>query len=150
MVMTFEELAASRRDWISNVLQPWCEQARQSELKRAHDEWNDLAGRVDPTVTLWFWAWRRFPDLINSDLGRFDESAVIRLVLSDGREVTGTPDARASRGGQIVLVCRPVDGSRGFVDAGPFSIDEIVSAERMNPPASPPPPPRQVTELPGD
>src|SRR5688500_2337067 len=71
---TFAELVASRRTWIDNELKPWCAQATVAQLKLAELEWLDIAGRVDPEVTLWAWAWSRFPELVNRDLARIDET----------------------------------------------------------------------------
>ncbi len=118
---TFEDLAASRRDWIETVLRPWCRQASLKQLKQAAMEWNEFAGRVDAHATLWTWAWERHPVLVHDDLPGVDETHEVSVTLHDGRTITGFPDGRASLKGQLVLV-----GTSGNdTGLGPFSIDDI-------------------------
>ncbi|MBX3438903.1 MAG: hypothetical protein KF861_15535 [Planctomycetaceae bacterium] len=107
----FDELAASRRQWIDEVLKPWCREASLKDLRRAEREWGDIAGRVDPQRTLWLWAWSRFPELVAEELAGFDETYVVTLTLRNGEQLTGYPDARRSQGHELVLV--PADGSQG-------------------------------------
>jgi hypothetical protein len=129
-MQTFADLVASRKAWLSDVLAPWCAQASVKDLKRAELEWVDIAGKVDPEKTLWFWAWSRFPDLVNADLAAIDEARKVTVTLRDGRAFTGFPDARQSKLGQLVLVARDPGRSGGHEDHGPYSIDEIVTVVR--------------------
>ncbi len=124
----FDQLVASRQEWIQTVLMPWCRAASLKHLRRAEREWGDIAGKVDPQATLWTWAWGRFPGLIVEGLRGFDESFAVTVTLQDGRQQAGFPDARRSEGGTLVLVA-----GAGSADLGPFSIDEIVSVERVDP-----------------
>jgi hypothetical protein len=129
-VPTFEELVASRKAWLSDVLQPWCRSASLSSLRRAEQEWTDIAGKVAPEKTLWPWAWSRFPELVHESLG-IEETAEVEVTLHDGRIVRGFPDARKSQNGQLVL------WGQDFPDAdlnerGPFSIEQIASVKRRN------------------
>lgn len=118
---TFEDLAASRRDWIETVLRPWCRQASLKQLRQADMEWNEFAGRVDAHATLWTWAWERHPVLVHDDLAGVNETHEVSVTLQDGRTITGFPDGRASLKGQLVLV-----GTSGNdAELGPFSIEEI-------------------------
>ena len=45
-VMNFENLAAARRDWIQQVLRPWCQAASLKELRKAELEWLDIASQL--------------------------------------------------------------------------------------------------------
>lgn len=119
----FDELAASRRQWIDQVLRPWCLQAGRKDLLQAEAEWLDLAGRVDISATLWSWAWERFPELTHPDLAGPNETHRVRAALNDGNVVCGFPDNRLSVRGMLVLVDISPDG--GTVTHGPFSIDDI-------------------------
>ncbi|MGD9856262.1 MAG: hypothetical protein AB7U20_15060 [Planctomycetaceae bacterium] len=125
----FDELAASRRTWIDDVLKPWCRTAPLKDLKRAEREWGDIAGKVDPQATLWAWAWSRFPGLIVEGLPGFDETYAVTITLRSGERQTGYPDARKSRGGILVLV-----GEGSELLLGPYSIDDITSLERADRP----------------
>jgi len=127
---SFADLAASRRAWIDQVLQPWCRQAARKDLRLAELEWTDIAGKVDPDTTLWAWAWSRFPDLVQPELSRIDETHAVSLTLRDGRQFTGFPDARQSQQGQLVLLTRAGADAR-LTEAGPFSIDDIASVQRV-------------------
>ena len=122
-MVTFDELVVSRRRWIDEELAPWCRQAVRSDLVRAAEEWLDIAGKVDAESTLWTWAWSRFPALVADDLPGVNETRPVRLMLVDGRELVGFPDARAAGPGQLVVV----DARDGQLTYGPISIDEIVS-----------------------
>ena len=121
----FEELAAARRGWIENVLRAWCRQAPLKELRKAEQEWFDIAGRADANATLWTWAWERFPDIVHPDLPGVHETHEIRVVLTDGTELTGYPDARLSLRGMLVVV--GTDESGDVVTSEPVSIDQVVS-----------------------
>jgi hypothetical protein len=121
---TFEDLVASRKTWIAEVLIPWCRSAPLVELRKAADEWGDIAGRVDPEFSLWLWAWSRFPPLYVEGLRGLDESFEVEVTLHDGRREQGFPDARASRRGQLFLV-----GRSGRV--GPFLIDQVADVRRV-------------------
>lgn len=127
---SFAELAASRREWIDCVLTPWCRTAPRKDLLLAEHEWTDIAGKVDPNKTLWFWAWSRFPGLVNTELMGIDESAAVTVVLDDGRNLTGYPDARQSLHGELVLVCRDPRNPRRSVLEGPFSLDRVRAVTR--------------------
>lgn len=128
----FADLAASRRTWINDVLIPWCRQAARTQLRLAELEWHDIAGRVDPEKTLWAWAWSRLPGLVHEELGGIDESGMVSVLLSEGRTFVGYPDARQSKQGELVLLCRSDESGR-FLEAGPFSIDDIQSVRRIGP-----------------
>ena len=121
--MTFLDLAASRRDWIAGVLIPWCRQAPLLELRKAADEWHDIAGRVDPERTLWLWAWSRFPALYVDGLPGLDETYEVELRTRTGEEFRGFPNARGSQRGRLLL-----QGGDGPI--GPFSIDDVVAVRR--------------------
>lgn len=127
---TFDELAASRRAWIADVLQPWCRSAPLSELRKAADEWGDIAGRVDPDLTLWLWAWSRFPVLYEEGLTGLNETHEVVVCLRDGSEHRGYPDARQSERGMLVLLGR--SESAGAIQLGPFTIDDVVSVTRVD------------------
>lgn len=127
---TFAELVASRKAWIEHELQPWCRRAPVSQLKLAEQEWPDIAGRVDPVATLWVWAWGRFPDLVNAELGHIDETHEVTVTLKDGRSFTGFPDARQSQRGNLVLVCRSATNAQLYEEQGPFSLDDVQSARK--------------------
>ncbi len=128
MPQSFFELVEARKTWIDGVLKPWCRQASRIELLKAHDEWHDIAGRVDQEFTLWLWAWSRFPALYVDELKGLDESYEVRITLKDSRQLTGFPDARESHRGMLVLFSTSETGSR---HAGPISIDDIASVEHV-------------------
>ena len=140
---TFAALAAARRAWLTDVLRPWCRAADRSQLRLAEAAWRDLAGDVDPAGTLWAWAWERFPALCEPGLTPPAESRPVRVTLTDGRTVTGTPDARRSLRGELWLTTRT---PAGWADAGPFPLDEIAAISPAEPRAGgTDPPPRPVT-----
>lgn len=124
---TFSVLVESRKQWIDNVLQPWCVAAKRIDLRLAAEEWNDIAGRVDPDATLWTWAWSRFPDLVHEGLPGVNETNEVRVTLKDGTTGTGFPDGRQTENGALVLVS-PIPDSGHY---GPWSIDDIVSVEGL-------------------
>ena len=128
-VATFEELVASRKAWLTDVLQPWCRTATLSALRKAEQEWMDIAGKVAPEKTLWPWAWSRFPDLVHETLG-IEETAEIEVVLLDGRIVRGYPDARRSQSGQLVVWGQDSPDT-DLNERGPFSIEQISSVKRL-------------------
>ena len=123
---SFADLAVSRREWISEQLVPWCRQACYQDLVEAEQDWGNIAGRVDPGMTLWTWAWSRFPAVIHDGMPGLNETCEVRLRTAGGAEAIGFPDREASSRGQIVLVART---ESGFEQLGPFRIDEITSAE---------------------
>lgn len=129
-MQTFADLVASRRTWLAEVLRPWCLQATLKDLKRAELEWIDIAGKVDSEKTLWFWAWSRFPDLVNADLASIDEARHVTVTLGDGRSFTGYADARESRQGELVLVARDPASPGRQEEHGPFALDEIAAIVR--------------------
>lgn len=123
---TFDELIASRKQWIANVLQPWCRAAKLVDLKRADDEWTDIAGNVDTQSTLWSWAWSRFPDAVEEGMSGINETSEVVVTLADGTTATGYPDARAAETGYLLLAS--ADHQTGETkEEGPFCIDEIES-----------------------
>lgn len=126
---TFEELVASRRQWIEEVLRPWCVRASRKGLKQAEQEWGDIAGRADPDATLWTWAWSRFPALVHEGLSGVSETYEVRVTLKDGTTVVGFPENRLSKDGRLVLLCTG-DPPGSPVESDPYSIDDIESVER--------------------
>ncbi|MCH8829774.1 MAG: hypothetical protein IID45_09375 [Planctomycetes bacterium] len=127
---TFEELSASRRDWIDSVLKPWCQTAARAELVKAELEWHNLAGRVDPDATLWAWAWSRFPVLVHEELHRIDETCEIEVELQNGRRIRGFPDARQTVRGRLALVITS-ETATGDDANDTFSIDDIITINRI-------------------
>ena len=128
---TFADLVSSRRAWLADVLAPWCRQAAVKDLRLAELEWGDIAGKVDPAKTLWYWAWSRFPDLVHGELVGIDETREVQVTLRDGRSVAGFPDARQSVQGQLVLVGRDQIDPHRSEEHGPFSLDEIAAIDRV-------------------
>jgi hypothetical protein len=122
---TFDELVASRKRWIENVLQPWCRAAGRKDLLRAAMDWGDIAGRVDENATLWTWAWSRFPELVHEGLSGVNETRPVLVTLKTGETAAGFPDARQSTNGQLVLLA----SAGGNELLGPFSIDDIARVE---------------------
>lgn len=118
---TFADLAASRREWIDRVLQPWCQQAQRKDLLQAELEWPDIAGRPAAELTLWLWAWSRFPGLVQEGLTAINETHRVTVTLRDGTQHCGYPDARRSQRGQLVLLNEKSDWTQ------PISIDDIHS-----------------------
>jgi len=130
-MITFEELAAARRDWIDTVLRPWCRTAARRELLKADQEWNDIAGRVDSEATLWTWAWSRFPDLVHDGLSGVNETLPVEVTLADGKRISGYPDGQRSKQGRLYLV--PDSDSANHPELeGPWSIDEITAVTRVS------------------
>ena len=127
-VTTFDELAASRRKWIDEVLKPWCQQAARKELKQAELEWDNVAGSVDAEATLWSWAWSRFPQLVHEGLSGVDESYEVTVTLRDGTSVVGYPDGRKSKQGMLTLLC-----AGATAESEPHSIDDIATVKRSIP-----------------
>ncbi len=119
----FDQLVASRKQWIADVLIPWCREASLKQLQRAEREWTDIAGKVAPEMTLWLWAWGRFPTLVSDGLSGVDETYRVLVTLRDGTQRAGYPDARQSERGRLVLI-----GDDGEND--PLSLDDIQSVER--------------------
>jgi hypothetical protein len=126
-VSPFDELVASRRSWIDEVLKPWCCRAPVADLKRAELEWSDLAGRIDAQATLWTWAWGRFPELVDEQLPGVNETYEVRVTLKNGGEHVGFPDNRQSTAGRLVLATRGGE-------AGPWPIDQIAEVKRIHEP----------------
>lgn len=124
---TFAELVASRKAWIDTELKPWCVRAALKDLRLAEQAWPDIAGKVDPEKTLWYWAWSRFPDLVNADLQAIDEARQIVVTLVGGESFIGYPDSRASKQGALVVLCADPDQPRRFIEKGPLPIDQIAS-----------------------
>jgi hypothetical protein len=125
---SFDELAASRRRWIAEVLQPWCREASRKDLLRAAMEWGDIAGRVDEKATLWTWAWGRFPELVYEGLSGVNETREVQVTLKTGETWVGFPDARQSTEGRLVLV----SADRSLGQFGPFSIDDIARVDAVS------------------
>ena len=141
---TFAALAASRREWLETVLRPWCRAAPRTQLRLAEAQWADLAGDVSVRETLWAWGWERFPALCEPGLTPPAESRPVRVTLTGGETVVGTPDGRRSVRGELWLLARGVDG---WEDRGPFDLDAIAAVEPAEqlPDRGPDPPPRPVT-----
>ena len=122
----FEELALSRRQWIQDVLIPWCAKAILRDLREAEHDLNNIAGRVDPKATLWSWAWGRFPDLVHDSMPGVNETIEVNVTLRSGESFVGYPDNTKTMGGQLILAGRDQDGD--MAEFGPFSIDAVESA----------------------
>ena len=123
---TFDDLVTSRRNWLDNTLQPWCAQATRADLLKAEADWADIAGKVDPTATLWTWAWSRFPALVHEGISGINETRPVQVTLQNGQQHTGYPDARTAPPGKLLLVDSTPAGNG---EQGPFSIDDITSVE---------------------
>lgn len=136
MPPTFSELVESRKNWIASVLVPWCHTAARKDLRLAELEWTDIAGKVAPEKTLWFWAWSRFPELVQSELQGIDETFPVRVILHDGSEAVGHPDARESTSGQLLLIGKSETGRLQHL--GPYSLDDIALIQRIEPPLNSP------------
>jgi hypothetical protein len=130
-VSSFADLIASRRDWIEQVLKPWCRVAGLKDLKRAEPEWADIAGKVDAKATLWTWAWGRFPDIVHEGLVGVDETNAVRVTLKNGQSHAGYPDNRKTDGGRLILVSAESAGPGRAAEIGPISIDDIAQIERI-------------------
>ena len=128
---TFQEMAASRREWISDVLIPWSRQATFKDLREAEHDWINIAGRVDPALTLWTWAWSRFPCLVHERLPGVNETLEVRIQLASGESIVGYPDNRESSRGELVLTVAGEDGHSK--QSGPHNIDQVVAVELTNP-----------------
>jgi hypothetical protein len=127
---TFDVLVESRKAWIQAVLRPWCQSASLRELKKADQEWFDIAGKADPKATLWTWAWERFPAIVHPDLPGVHETYEVTVTLRDGRSFTGFPDNRATQKGMLVLVGTNPDG--GLTSHGPFCVDDVAAVIRTS------------------
>lgn len=129
-ISQFEQLAASRRQWIEDVLRPWCRVACRKDLIKAEDEWVDIAGRAAAEQTLWTWAWERFPDLVHDGLTGVNETQQVTITLTSGESHTGYPEGRRSQRGELLLVLPDEQTSTSDLsEAGPFSLDEIARVE---------------------
>ena len=120
---TFADLVASRKGWIARELIPWCRQASLADLRKAEDEWLDIAGKVAPEFSLWLWAWSRFPVLYEEGLRGLNETHAVTVKLRSGESVTGFPDARRSGRGELVLAGKDADH-------GPYRMDDVVEVTR--------------------
>lgn len=123
----FQDLVASRKDWIQRELLPWCRAAALKDLRKAEEEWLDIAGKVAPQFSLWLWAWSRFPVLIVEGLRGLEETHRVRVTLRNGDTWTGYPDARQSLRGILVLL---LDESPAR-ESGPLLIDDVIAVERL-------------------
>lgn len=128
---SFADLIASRREWIEQVLKPWCRVAAIKDLKRAELEWADIAGKVDAKATLWSWAWGRFPEVVHEGLVGVDETNAVRVTLKSGHVHIGYPDNRKSEGGRLILLSAESASSGRANEIGPISIDDIARIERI-------------------
>ncbi len=122
-MQTFQELVSSRRTWIDEVLKPWCATAKRIDLILAEQEWLNLAGQAAPELTLWLWAWNRFPELCAEGLQTINETREIVIETCQGSKYSGFPDARESRQGELVLV--QVNGAM----TAPILIDDILAVQ---------------------
>lgn len=120
---TFADLVTSRKRWIAEDLIPWSRQAALLDLRKAEDEWLDIAGKVAPEFSLWLWAWSRFPVLYEQGLRGLNETHEVVVHLRSGESVTGFPDARRSKRGELVL-------AGTGADYGPYRIDDVVEVVR--------------------
>lgn len=127
-LQTYDELVSSRREWLDSILIPWCQLACRKDLLLAETEWPDLAGRPAPEMTLWKWAWERFPVLAGSGTHMLEETYEVVVTCQDGRTGQGFPDGERSQAGLLVLV-----DSEGQM-SGPFTIDEIRHVVRLDGP----------------
>lgn len=127
--VNFEQLAAARREWIESVLRVWCRQATLKELRKAEQEWFDIAGRADVNPTLWTWAWERFLDIVHPELPGVHETFEVRVTLTDGQQIVGYPDGRKSQRGMLVIVGKTEAGDLKVHD--PISIDQVSGVERL-------------------
>lgn len=125
-VDSFDGLVASRRTWIEEVLKPWCRQASRINLLKAEQEWTDLAGRAAPEMTLWPWAWSRFPALYVDGLNGINETYPVEVTLKNRETFTGFPNNKESERGGLVLMAEDGTG------LGPFPIDEVVAVSRVD------------------
>ena len=125
---SFEVLVASRKDWIEQVLKPWCQTAAKTELLKADVEWLDIAGKVPPEKTLWVWAWSRFPELVHESLG-IEETSEVEVRLNDGRVIVGFPDSRLSVRGNLFIWGAETPGAPSG-QMGPYSIDHVISVKK--------------------
>jgi hypothetical protein len=135
----WEQLVSSRRQWIETVLEPWCRSAGRRDLLLAEAEWTNLAGQVDPQATLWKWAWSRFAEL-GTEQWAIDESSAVTVVTHRGDCITGYPDGRASRQGQLVLLIDNSESPGQGFDRHAVLLDDICSITRHGmtaPPAVP-------------
>ena len=127
----FEDLVTSRKQWIEDVLRPWCRSARRMELLKAENEWQDIAGRAAAEQTLWAWAWERFPALVYDGLTGVNETRKVIVTFQDGETITGYPEGRQSQRGQLVMLVgdETMDSASAdqLTESGPFSIDLISS-----------------------
>lgn len=123
MLNEFEQLASSRREWIENILRVWCRTAPLKELRKAEQEWFDIAGRADIKATLWTWTWERFPAIVHPDLPGVNETSEVVVTLKDGNSVQGFPDGRQSQRGMLVLIGMNANGNS--VIHGPLSVDDV-------------------------
>ena len=82
-------------------------------------------GKVAPEMTLWLWAWERFPSLVSNGLSGLDETYRVCVTFCDGSQHAGYPDARQSERGRLILI-----GEDG--ESGPFSLDDIQSVQRID------------------
>ena len=130
-MQSFQEMATSRREWIADVLIPWCKQATFTDLREAEHDWTNIAGRVDPAMTLWTWAWSRFPCLVHERLPGVNETLEVRVQLASGETIVGYPDNRESSRGELVLIVAGEGGSSE--QSGPHNLDQVVDAELTNP-----------------
>lgn len=127
---TFTELVESRKEWLNTILRPWCEQAAMRDLRKAADEWTDIAGRIDPEMSIWLWAWGRFPVLVTDGLNGLDETHAVCVTLKNGTRVSGYPDSRESRTGKLWLLRTDGEDSAGKL-AGPWTIDDVERVDRV-------------------
>jgi len=125
----FESLVTSRKQWIEEVLRPWCRSASRKELLKAENEWEDIAGRAAAEQTLWSWAWERFPVLVYDGLTGVNETRKVVVRLHHGETIIGYPEGRQSQRGQLVLLVGDeiMDSASAseLTEAGPFSLDQI-------------------------
>jgi hypothetical protein len=129
-IQDFDQLAASRRAWIEDVLRPWCQQATRKDLLKAEQEWLDIAGNAAPEQTLWTWAWERFPTLVYDGLTGVNETQQVQIELINGESHSGFPEGRRSKRGELFLLLAgdmETASANDLAEAGPFSLDDIAA-----------------------
>ena len=127
----YSDLVVSRKAWLDNVLRPWCFQAGYKDLLLAEGEWQNLAGKVEPQKTLWYWAWSRFPELVHPDISDINETHALTVELKNGDQYTGFPDARESLHGKLVIQLTEQTDKGMANTQKQFKIDEIHTVQRI-------------------